>query len=767
MSIALIMSAMAEHSLVWLRVRRTGLVARILVVALSAVVTAAAPDRVPPREIENIAAFARLYGVVRFFYPSDAAADTRWNNFVVYGVTRVRTARDTQTLAARLRELFAPLGTGIDIAPQLPTFRPPKLSGEPLIAWRYLGPGATEAMRGSPYVAKRTHRARHVSIGVDSFVGLVQNLSATNLRGKTVRLRGRVRATAQTNASGGALWLRVDRGAQGSGFFDNMGDRRVHEPEWSEYAIEGVVADDATNLAVGVLAAGETVADFDALQLTVRDGRGDWQPVALTDAGFEAEESAGWTRVGSAPAQITRPTSDAPEGRQFVRLRPTAGDVSSEELFPDAPPTPGDHIDLDLGSRLKARVMLALTDTQAKAQAIDSVHPLREALARVPGPGMQPDRDTNLADVVVAWNVYRHFFPYFSETAVDWDARLRPQLQMAYESTTRSAEGDALRRLVSDARDGHGRVVDSLAPDSRGTLPLQLAMIESRVVVVASRAPLEVPTGSVVLTIAGVSALDRLNSEMLLASGTTQWRTVRAAQDLARCSPGTRMPLMIDTGSGARAVDLTCAVASPPGENRPEAITALAPDVWYVDLTRARSLDLTRVVDTLARATAVVFDLRGYPTDAGAWVLPHLIQTAENDRWMHVAKIVGPFGQYAGWQSVGWNLTPTAPKFSGKIIFMTDARAISYAESVMGYVAAWKLGTIVGEPTAGTNGNIATFDVPGGFRLVFTGMRVTGHDGRTQHHLVGVRPDVAVAPTVVGLRSGHDEVLERALSLVR
>ena len=761
------MAAMAEHSLAGLRVRRIGLVARILGVALFAVVAAAAPDRVPSREIENIAAFARLYGVVRFFYPSDAAADTRWNNFAVYGVTRVRTAPDTQALAVRLRELFAPLGPGIDIAPQLPTFQPPVLSGEPLIAWRYLGPGATETTNGSPYVAKRTHRARQVSSSVDGFVGLMQNLSATSLRGKAIRFRGSIRANAQTTASGGALWLRVDRGAQGPGFFDNMADRPVHEPEWREYAIEGVVADDATNLAVGVLVTGATVADFDALQLTARDGRGDWQPVALKDAGFEAEENVAWTRVGPAPAQITRPASDAPEGRQFVRLTPTARDVSSAELFPDAPPTSGDHIDVELGSELRARVTLALTETQAQAEASDRVHLLRDALEKIPGPSRQPAQETNLADVVVAWNVYRHFYPYFSETAVDWDARLRPQLEMAYESTSRSAQGDALRRLVSDARDGHGRVMDSLAPDSRGTLPLQLAMAESHVVVAASSVPWEVPIGSVVLTIAGADALERLSAEMLLASGTPQWRTVRAAQDVARCSPGTRVPLIIDTGSGPHAVNLTCSAALPPGENRPDAITALAPDVWYVDLTRARRADLMRVVDTLALAKAVVFDMRGYPTDAGQWVLPHLIRTTEHDRWMHIAKIVGPFGQSAGWQSVGWDLTPAAPRFSGKVVFMTDARAISYAESVMGYVAAWKLGTIVGEPTAGTNGNIATFDVPGGFRLVFTGMRVTGHDGRTPHHLVGVSPDVVAAPTVVGLRSGHDEVLERALSLVR
>ena len=85
----------------------------------------------------------------------------------------------------------------------------------------------------------------------------------------------------------------------------------------------------------------------------------------------------------------------------------------------------------------------------------------------------------------------------------------------------------------------------------------------------------------------------------------------------------------------------------------------------------------------------------------------------------------------------------------------------------MGYIADRKLGTIVGSATAGANGNVVVFVVPGGFRIGFTGMRVTGHDGQAPHHLVGIKPDIPIAPTIAGLRAGRDEVLDRALSAIR
>src|SRR5262252_10799276 len=77
---------------------------------------------VSEREIGNVAAFARLYGVLRFFYPSDAAASLDWNRFAIDGVARARTAGDTAALASRLRELVSGLGPGIDIGTTLTAY---------------------------------------------------------------------------------------------------------------------------------------------------------------------------------------------------------------------------------------------------------------------------------------------------------------------------------------------------------------------------------------------------------------------------------------------------------------------------------------------------------------------------------------------------------------------------------------------------------------------------------------------------------------------
>jgi C-terminal processing protease CtpA/Prc len=85
---------------------------------------------------------------------------------------------------------------------------------------------------------------------------------------------------------------------------------------------------------------------------------------------------------------------------------------------------------------------------------------------------------------------------------------------------------------------------------------------------------------------------------------------------------------------------------------------------------------------------------------------------------------------------------------------------------VMGIVEAYKLGEIVGEPTAGTNGNLNETELPLGYRAWWTGMKVLKHDGG-QHHGVGIQPTVPVGKTIQGIREGRDEQLERALSLLK
>jgi C-terminal processing protease CtpA/Prc len=84
----------------------------------------------------------------------------------------------------------------------------------------------------------------------------------------------------------------------------------------------------------------------------------------------------------------------------------------------------------------------------------------------------------------------------------------------------------------------------------------------------------------------------------------------------------------------------------------------------------------------------------------------------------------------------------------------------------MGLVEHHRLAPIVGEPTAGTNGNVNPFVLPGRYGVSWTGMKVLKQDG-SRHHGVGIQPTVPCSRTIAGVAAGRDEQLERALAIVR
>ena len=194
----------------------------------------------------------------------------------------------------------------------------------------------------------------------------------------------------------------------------------------------------------------------------------------------------------------------------------------------------------------------------------------------------------------------------------------------------------------------------------------------------------------------------------------------------------------------------------------------MAQGIVCVDLSRATDDGFKESLPKMETARGLIFDLRGYPNaEMGIDFLRYLSQEP-----MHSAPMLIPIVRYPDHhmtefdRSGEWTLTPVTPYMSAKKVFLTNARAISFSETIMAIVDHYRLGEIVGGPTAGTNGNINPLTVPGGYRITFTGLKVLKHDG-SQHHGVGIMPTVPVSRTRTGVAKGRDEVLEWAMSLLK
>lgn len=423
-------------------------------------------------------------------------------------------------------------------------------------------------------------------------------------------------------------------------------------------------------------------------------------------------------------------------------------------------PTPDAKVETVIAPHLHLRLPVVLSAEQAQS-ATPHLTPLSAA---------DPDHDlydlaVRQAAVIEVWNVLRHFYPYQRDLDLDWEAMLVTALRAAEDDRDAADFRGTLRGLLAPLEDGHAFVGHrGLTRDI--TLPVRIELIEGQAVITGTREPERFAVGDIVERIDDEPAVDKIRGIASQLSGTPQWRELRSAlweSTLTRFGEhraldvrrdGSPLRLMAEASRGA--------VPIPP---RPSPIQTFDDGVVYVDLTRASWEEIKVELPLLAEAPGVVFDMRGYPED-NEGILDHLLDAPEDTQWMHVPRYVEPDGAVAGWHDIGWRRRPALPHIAAPVTFLISAEAISYAESVMGYVEAHDLGTIVGSTTAGANGDIVRFDTLAGFYVIYSGMRVTRHDGSVFHR-GGVAPDIEVLRTVAGIQAGRDEVLERGLSVVR
>jgi len=174
--------------------------------------------------------------------------------------------------------------------------------------------------------------------------------------------------------------------------------------------------------------------------------------------------------------------------------------------------------------------------------------------------------------------------------------------------------------------------------------------------------------------------------------------------------------------------------------------------------------DVEAICPKLAEARAIIFDTRGF-TKTKSEFLGHFADVPMNSQQWHIPLIERPDRENLTFKMEQWSVKPLTPRIRARTAFLIDARAMSHSETDLSFVAHYKLGELVGQATAGTNGDPNHVLLPGGFEPIWTGLKTLNQDG-SQFHGIGIQPTVPVSRTIKGIAEGRDEVLEAAIRVV-
>jgi len=736
-----------------------------------------ASAQLSPRQQKDLIAFTRLYGYVRYFHPSDEAAELDWDNFAIYGAKKVMEARDDQQLITTLQELFHPFAPTVEIYPamdkdsfSIASITPPHKDGYMPIAWQHFGVGLPSQ---NLYKSIRVNRPLPEKPATQTYAPIAQTFPATQIKGKEFRLSGWMKVDS-TSGGAGYFLVRIQKKGKVV-FFYNMSDRPATSNTWKEYTITGIANKDADTISIGAMLGGKGSLWIDGLQLAVKDGK-EWKNISLDNGSFEGKEPHPWQYNPSLPGyRFATVTGDVYEGDKAMSIisfnDPSRRNKAAARPLFDHYPQPGEYIQRTLASGIGCIVPIALYgtreqtfpqgDSAALSRLDNAIHTAVSAGSN--GDGLA----VRLGDIVISWNILRHFFPYWEDASATPEELLDRALKRAAMDKDRYDFITTLKLMTAPMNDGHIYVYMQGDTIRRAYAPLVFAKADGKVVIDrVLDSTLDLSSGDVVVSVNGQPADQYMAYLDGMESGSPQLKVFRDLASLA-IGPRDSLTLGVRKADGLHTVHVPRTLDYQAWEKGHQRHPSgwIKPHIFYIDLDRDPMDSIRAWMPQLEQARAIICDLRGYPK-GNHELIAHFLAETENTKWMFVPQITYPDYQQVTFMELGWNMHPINPHLNGKVFFITDGSAISYAESYMGYIKDFHLAAIVGQATAGTNGDINHMILPGGYNVHFSGLLVKDHQGG-KHHLKGIVPDVPVERTIQGIREGRDEMLDKALELAR
>lgn len=388
-----------------------------------------------------------------------------------------------------------------------------------------------------------------------------------------------------------------------------------------------------------------------------------------------------------------------------------------------------------------------------------------------------PDAGFRLLTLYRFWNMIEYWYPYRNVIGQDWNQVLADFIPKFAEANTHQKYVRQTMALVASIHDTHANLWSALSerpPIGKCFVPVKFAPVEEQPVVTGfvgdkSAKKTNLQFGDVITSIDGqpVYKLEKDWTPYYGASNTASLqRQLVAYLTRGPCGPvelGVRRDghLMEVRAHrihlkrkdwGAPTLNPTSVLTGP-------AFKLLSPKVAYLNLSRAKQKDIPSYINQAHASSGLIIDDRSEPAE-GMFDLPgHLVAKATTFSRLTGASLDTPGAFH--WSGTD-GVKPQAPRFSGKVVILVNRHTQSYGEYLAMALRADPHAIVVGNPTAGADGVMSRVTLPGGLYANISGFGVFYPDKQPTQR-IGIIPDVIVRPTVAGIRSVRDQVLEAAI----
>lgn len=719
------------------------------------------------QELKNLSAFSHLYGYIKYFYPSDEASTINWDKLALLGIKKVRFADSDKELILILNELFLPIAPELKIYPStMPYKSETKIKDQDQlkpIYWQHLGHGISD---GDTYISKRAARPVAPPVYGTKKGSVMYSTDAIEISSRPFKVTAYLKQSKHNISN---MWLSVSTENTTPKHFSSKLVKHNPLDSWQHVSIEGTMPNSAKTVSFGFWTKGASPLHVKDMDFKTLSTAGNWKPLIDENKGGSSPSllSLKWHSSNPRLNIELKKNNEKPEDN-FMVIEPNVRIVNIDSnLFVDAP-SREEWFTKEIHEGITISMPLVVfgngSTTFPIGKGFNELDRITES--QIEMSHRWDNVYVRLADIVILWNTLRHFYPYYDETDINWNILFKNSIIKSITNITPLEHQLTIKNIVVAISDGHGQVHSSLSRPFR-YLPISLKLVEEKIYVEHSYSD-QIKAGDRLHLIDELMVTSQFQEERDKISGSEQHKDNQALSNLTRQKNRSlnHANLTLIRNNKEKNIKLKYQQYRAHKKNNLNAIHIINENIYYVDMTRITDNNISNHIDKLAKSKGVIFDIRGYPTSAAYKLLPYLIK--ENDKsnsWMKIPQILYPNNEKVEWQKSGWNLSAKTPHIGAKRIFLINSSAISYAESIIGFIDQYELGLTIGQSTSGANGNVNRVTLPSDITVSFTGMKVTKHNGE-QLHNIGYKPSIPIIVNVSDLKKKKDKTLEKALEIL-
>jgi C-terminal processing protease CtpA/Prc len=391
-----------------------------------------------------------------------------------------------------------------------------------------------------------------------------------------------------------------------------------------------------------------------------------------------------------------------------------------------------------------------------------------------------PEIGQRVLAVAKIYSVLKYFYPNKHLLTLNWDSvylNFLPRIILAGDSIEYVK---TIMEMHAYYQDGHGFIQHPLAREIRGIPlippPFNMRIIENQLVITdiiddSLTNVLGIKKGDIIMEKNGINAIKEIDEKRKYFNASNYDAQSGNIANIFLGSPrGNSVQLKLkDAAEKIRTIQLPLLKPSDKViQKRREFVTKgndkaimyfIKKDIGYVNLGALLPSQVDSMFTMFRDTKAIIFDIRAYPRGGPISSIGARIKTKKPNK--NRKERMEP-----GWEVEDVNdlkpgifndMKTKKDFYTGMIVGLIHENTQSHGEVTADWIGL--CGTLVGNHTAGANGDRVSFFVPGQIMLSFTG-------GSTYMQGKGIQPDILITPTIKGIQQGKDEILERAIKFI-